>query len=165
MTSEQAALWSKLAAFTLDASGAAFPFSHRLARENLWPLVFARRVIVEYKRFIFLGAAAGHPVSPSKAVDQAWHLHLTYSKSYWNDLCQGLLQRPFHHEPTQGGAAESLKFDQWYQATLESYRRLFDQSPPSDIWPPRLEPDRLAWVDLNSYWALPKPRLLRRRRK
>ncbi len=41
----------------------------------------------EYRRFAFLAATAGHPVTPSDAVDQAWHLHLTYSRDYWDRFC------------------------------------------------------------------------------
>src|SRR4051794_21859641 len=79
----QAALWQKIKAFELDRAGDGFPFSARLARENGWSRSFAFRVIEEYRRFVYLMATAPHPVSPSDAVDQAWHLHMTYTRSYW----------------------------------------------------------------------------------
>ena len=59
----------------------------RLASENGWSREYAVRVMQEYRRFAFLAVAAGHPVSPSDAVDQAWHLHLVYTRSYWDEFC------------------------------------------------------------------------------
>ncbi|MEK6230809.1 MAG: hypothetical protein N2A42_03075 [Luteolibacter sp.] len=35
--------------------------------------------MTEYKRFVALAMLAGHPVTPSEEVDQAWHLHLVYT--------------------------------------------------------------------------------------
>ena len=61
----------RLDAFELDEPGVAFPFSARLAHENGWSRGFARRVIAEYKRFVWLALRAGHPVTPSEEVDEA----------------------------------------------------------------------------------------------
>ena len=67
----------------MDEPGAALPFTSRLAREQGWSHAFAARAIREYKRFLILAMEAGHPVTPSEAVDQVWHLHLVYTVSYW----------------------------------------------------------------------------------
>lgn len=101
----------RVLAFSPDESGSPFPFSERLAPENRWNPAFARRVIEEYEKFAFLAVAAGHPVVPSDAVDQAWHLHLTCTRSYWEDFCPKVLGRPLHHHPARGGAVERAKFD------------------------------------------------------
>ncbi|MCA9199582.1 MAG: hypothetical protein KDA87_18695, partial [Planctomycetales bacterium] len=85
-------------------------FAARLARENSWTHAYANRVVLEYKRFCILAVAAGHPVTPSEHVDQAWHLHLTYSRSYWQRFCPDALRMDLHHEPTAGGMAEGEKF-------------------------------------------------------
>src|ERR671922_2405479 len=135
VTSEYSALLQCIQAFSLDQVGSEFPFSRRLARENDWPTDYTRRVIEEYKRFAFLAMVAGHPVTPSDPVDQVWHLHLTYSRSYWGDFCPNVLGKALHHEPTRGGWAEQWKFYEWYRHTLESYERLLGYPPPSDIWP------------------------------
>jgi len=129
-------LWQRIRDFQLDIPGDQFPFSMRLARENDWSRQFTRRVIYEYKRFCYVAMTAGHPVTPSEEVDQVWHLHLLYTHSYWEDFCESVLQRPFHHGPTRGGAEEGSKYRDWYQATLESYQRIFGSHPPTDIWPP-----------------------------
>ncbi len=102
---------------------------------------FAARAISEYRRFLYLAVVAGHQVSPSDDVDQVWHLHLLYTESYWNRLCCDVLAMPLHHHPTTGGASERAKFDAWYRTTLESYRRVFLEDPPADIWP---NPERRA---------------------
>jgi len=115
-------LWTRIEAFNIDGDdNVAFPFDVRLAQENGWSRDFARRVVDEYKRFVFLAMTAGHPVTPSDQVDQAWHLHLTYTRSYWQRLCGEVLPRPLHHDPTKGGDAEEHKFDDWYARTKESY--------------------------------------------
>lgn len=135
MDATQTALYERIQTFDIDDVEDSLSFSQRLARDNGWPLKFALRVIEEYRRFVFLAIAADHPVTPSDHVDQAWHLHLAYSRSYWEDFCSRVLETPLHHEPTKGGEAEGEKFDDWYQQTLASYERFFDEVPPEEIWP------------------------------
>ena len=128
-------LWIRIRDFALDDPGARLPFSKRLARENGWCHCYASRVIEEYKKLCYIAMTAGHPVTPSEEVDQAWHLHLLYTRSYWDDFCGVVLQHRFHHGPTRGGVEEGSKFRQWYQTTLASYEEIFGAAPPSDIWP------------------------------
>lgn len=162
MNTKHVELLRKLEQFQLDSPEASLPFSTRLARENLWSLEYTRRVIAEYKRFTYLAMAAGHPVSPSEAVDEAWHLHLIYSENYWKVFCPQILGGPLHHWPSQGGAKESAKFEDWYARTLESYRAHFGEEPPLDIWPRpetrRAEKHEFVRVDRERNWVLPKPR-------
>jgi hypothetical protein len=99
----QVELYQRIQAFTIDQPGDALPFSKRLARDHQWSLIYTQRVIEEYKKFLFLAIVADHPVTPSSVVDQAWHLHLTYTHSYWDELCTQILPRHLHHHPTQGG--------------------------------------------------------------
>lgn len=160
-------LRARIQAFSPDEPGVVFPFSARLARENGWSRAFAQRVMDEYRRFVYLGMTAGHPVTPSEQVDQAWHLHLTFTRSYWEEMCGRVLGRPLHHEPTRGGRAEGDKFVDWYARTLDSYRRAFGQAPPADIWPPAAERFAPAGgtrqVSQATHWVVRKPRLPRRR--
>lgn len=134
MSTEQTELYERIKSFSLDRPDASLSFSKRLARDNGWSLQYAQQAIEEYKRFAFLAVSSGHPVTPSDAVDQVWHLHLTYTRSYWEDFCSQVLQTPLHHEPTLGGRAESQKFDDWYSKTLESYEEFFGSKPPAEIW-------------------------------
>jgi hypothetical protein len=166
---KQLGMVDAILAFEIDDPEAPFPFTARLAREQDWTQAFAARVIEEYKHFIALAMVAGHPVTPSEEVDQAWHLHLIDTRSYWHDLCRDTLGTELHHGPTKGGKAEGGKFFDWYQNTLESYRRIFETEPPADIWPLPEERFRRAgsgvWVDRHKFWLLPKPRLWQRLRK
>jgi hypothetical protein len=154
-------LWIRIAGFPLDDPKAKLTFSRRLARDNGWSCYYACRVIAEYKRFCYLALVAGHPVTPSEEVDQAWHLHLLYTRNYWDDFCREVLHQPLHHGPTRGGLEEQVKFREWYTATIESYARLFGSSPPSDIWPAaevRFAISAFRRIDTASNWILPKPR-------
>jgi hypothetical protein len=80
---QQIKLYQRIQAFPLAQLNNQLSFSKRLARDNGWSSGYAQRVIEEYKKFAFLAVAAGHPVTPSDQVDQVWHLHLTYTRSYW----------------------------------------------------------------------------------
>jgi hypothetical protein len=161
VTSEYSALWQRIRAFSLEQTDSELPFSRRAARENGWSTDYTRRVIEEYKRFAFLATVAGHPVTPSDPVDQAWHLHLTYSRSYWEDFCPNVLGKALHHEPTRGGRAERQRFTELYQQTLDSYERLLGHPPPSDIWPaPAIRfggEEHFVRINQTCYWLIPKP--------
>ncbi len=156
----------KVEDFQPDDPQAQFPFTARLAKEQGWSLAYAGRVVSEYKRFMALAVSAGHPVTPSEAVDQAWHLHLVYTKSYWKDFCGGVLGKEIHHSPTTGGAAESDKFQDWYRRTLGSYERIFREAPDREIWPtPRawaLQSGGGRWVDTRAFWLVYRPLWLRK---
>ena len=148
----------RLESFRIDLPGTNFPFVRRLAHENGWSAAFAQRVIDEYFRFVWLAMRAGHPVTPSPAVDEAWHLHLCYTQSYWDELCGAVLGKPLHHGPTRGGVAEAAKYADWYARTLASYRESFGE-PPADIWPPvgeRFRGSIPRKVDARAHWIVPK---------
>ena len=141
MDARAQSLLAKLQSFPLDEPGASRPFSARLRKENGWNEDFTRRAINEYRRFLVLAAIAGHRVSPSKVVDEVWHLHLLYTRSYWDELCGKVLGFPLHHEPSRGPTdGTSLAAD--YMRTLSSYNRLFGELPPPDLWPSPHTPPR-----------------------
>jgi hypothetical protein len=98
-------------------------------------------------------------VTPSDAVDQAWHLHLCYTRSYWQDLCRDTLGFPLHHGPTKGGQDEREKYDDWYRRTLASYRKAFGEEPPESIWPRaevRFEKRDFRRIDASSHFIVRK---------
>lgn len=134
MNELQSDLWQRISQFSIDGAEVPLPFRKRLARENGWSVSYADRVVEEYKRFLFLCCEAGHVCTPSEDVDEAWHLHLVYTRSYWERLCPEVLGKPLHHDPTSGGEAQDAKFDDCYSKTRESYQRFFGE-PPQDIWP------------------------------
>jgi hypothetical protein len=135
LPAEQKTLWNKISEFPLNEPEAAVTFSDKLKEQQQWTISYTERVIEEYRKFIFLCMVAPKGASPSKAVDEAWHLHLTYTKSYWIDLCKNTLGREIHHHPSKGGTAENHKHKEWYKETLDLYKELFGKNAPADIWP------------------------------
>lgn len=127
--------WLAISDYSIGGPDAAPEFAARLARENGWNIAHAERVVAEYKRFCFLAVTAGHVVTPSDAVDQAWHLHLTHSRDYWERFCPSVLGRPLHHEPSGCGAGERNRHFEQYAQTLKSYEQAFGKSAPADLWP------------------------------
>lgn len=146
-------LWHRLSAYTIGPPDADLTFAARLARENRWSVAYAQRVIDEYRRFCWLAVMAGHEVTPSDAVDQAWHLHLTYSRDYWERFCPEVLGTPLHHGPTAGGDAERSRYYDQYARTLKAYEEHFGMPPPGDIWAPAA---RRFGVDPLSYRVNPR---------
>lgn len=134
------ALWARLEAYDPDNPDDVLPFSARLAAKTGWSREKARRVVEEYRRFVAIALSSGHGACPSRAVDEAWHLHLMDTRRYWGEFCTGVLGQDFHHEPGRGGVEEDLQFGRLYRATLAAYRRFFGEAPPADIWP---DPDAL----------------------
>src|SRR5688500_12726205 len=121
-------VWVALAKPGIGPATAQLSCAARLARENGWSRGHADRVTRDSMRFCFLAATVGHPVTPSDAVDQAWHLHLTYSGDYWQRFCPEVLGRALHHEPTQGGAGQQHCFFEQYAETLKSYESIFGET-------------------------------------
>ena len=132
-------LWARIRGFPIDDPDAVIKFSDKLAMENNWSAGFTRRAIEEYKRFIFLCSISPTGASPSEVVDEVWHLHLTYTRNYWNEFCRQTIGKEIHHHPSKGGASEKERFQNWYKETIELYRDVFGESPPIDIWPPQAE--------------------------
>ncbi len=146
-------LYESLTRFPLEPS-----FTKRLSRENRWSKLYTARALAEYKRFIYLAAVSPNPVTPSEAVDKVWHLHLVYTRSYWQDLCAGLLGRPLHHDPSAGGGSEATKFLTWYEATKSLYRQEFGVEPAADLWPAAADwilPQASWWKRLRSIEVFP----------
>lgn len=152
-------LWERISQFEFDDLDSEFTFSQRLARENNWTLEFTLRVLFEYKRFIYLICISDQPMTPSDQVDQAWHLHLLYTQSYWIRFCKETLGKDIHHGPTKGGKEEKEKYRDYYTQTKKKYQEVFSEPPPEDIWPPeeiRFREIRFARINLHRNWIIPK---------
>ncbi len=128
-------LWENIQSFPINDPESDFPFSKKLQQKQRWTADYTSRVIAEYRRFIFLCCVLPRGASPSEAVDEAWHLHLTYTHNYWTQLCRNTIFKELHHHPSRGGPEEKEKHERWYHETLEAYLEVFEQPPPPDIWP------------------------------
>ncbi|MEM7395886.1 MAG: TIGR04222 domain-containing membrane protein, partial [Verrucomicrobiota bacterium] len=153
-------IWEELKTFKVGQGNEKLSFIQRLARENHWSTAYAERVFHEYRKFIYMAKVSGRQVTPSDEVDQAWHLHLCYSDSYWNDLCRDMLKAPLHHGPTKGGTSERTRYWDQYEHTLAFYESCFGEAPPRDIWPTPKQRftgvDRFIRVNRNDYFVIPK---------
>ncbi|WP_455207423.1 glycine-rich domain-containing protein [Kaarinaea lacus] len=154
-------LWQQLAAFKVSQENIQLDFTRRLARDNGWPVEFAEKVVMEYKRFLYLIAIHKQELTPSDAIDQAWHLHLVYTRSYWEELCQNILGFALHHNPTLGGNNEDARFKTAYERTLTLYHETFGKRPDESIWPPPdkrfLNAGKFVRLNLTSHWTIAKP--------
>lgn len=151
----------KLESFSFDSPDTLLTFSDRLARENLWDKKYSARVIKEYKRFIYLACVSNEETTPSDEIDQAWHLHLTYTQSYWQNLCRDTLGIDLHHKPTKGGMDQESKYRSQYESTLKLYEKVYSEKPPTDIWPNIdlrfKDAADFVRVNKNKKWFIPKP--------
>jgi uncharacterized membrane protein YgcG len=146
-------LWNRILAFRIDNSNAIVTFSAKLAREQNWSADFTRLAIDEYKKFIFLCCISENGAAPSQIVDEVWHLHLTYTQSYWVDFCKNTLGRELHHNPSTGGDTEDKRHKNWYLETLDLYKETFGEEAPADIWPrpsmkllPQIKKSSKVWI-------------------
>ena len=126
-------LWNRIAAFPLDNPNSLYPFSKKLTAEQHWTEDFCLRTVAEYKKFLYLALVEPDGASPSPIVDEAWHLHITYTEGYAN-FCIAIAGRFLHHHPSKGGAGEKERHEKWYAQTLNNYVKHFGYEPPRDIW-------------------------------
>ncbi len=131
---DRPALWAALSHMQIKVPGTAARFEEVLAERQGWPIAFAERVTDEYCGFLYLAATAGFEVTPSKAVDEAWHLHLALPH-YRDVLCERILGRPLEHRPATGEPEDEERCRVQYEETLALYERVFAKPPPADIWP------------------------------
>ena len=137
-------LWERLRAHRFDDPSEETPFSVRLAQAAGWTDRTAAAVIEEYRRFIYLSQVAPGRVTPSEDVDRVWHMHMTCTRAYWDDLCGRTLKAPLHHEPATG-TADDVRHVEQYEATLALYEQEFGAPPPPRVWPRNHAPSMAPW--------------------
>lgn len=152
-------LWKRISDCHPDDLGGELTFTRKLAREQGWSPEFAGRVVREYQRFAYLSQLGAGAMSPSVEVDQAWHLHMTYTRHYWGPFTKAM-GGALHHMPGTGAAGEASAYRQIYEKTLDLYRTQFGE-PPADIWPSAEEryarKARYRRLNTNDVWIIPKP--------
>jgi hypothetical protein len=156
MTDPQGRLWAKLKDMPLGPAEAVVTFEDKLIRQTAWPRSLAERAVAEYRRYLLLAATCGHPVSPSPAVDEVWHLHLLYTRHYWKTLCPDVLGMELHHEPATGTPMNRSALGDDYAKTLASYEAAFGEPPPVDLWPRTATSGRFDRVDRDRFVVLPR---------
>lgn len=140
---DRPALWAALSNMQISLPSGTGRFEKALAETQGWTTGFAERVTAEYRRFLYLAATAGFEVTPSRTVDEAWHLHLA-SAHYEEGLCRRILGRTLEHRAGNGEAGEQERHHRQYEDTLTLYETVFGKPPPMDIWPgARLRDERV----------------------
>lgn len=125
----------KLLHFKVSSNGDFAIFWDKLTSENGWSLSYAKEAFLEYKKFVWLASIGQSAVVPSKVIDKVWHLHMTFTKSYWHDLCGDVLGFELHHMPSPN-TKNSLQADKiQYKNTLLMYEREFGEVPNRRYWP------------------------------
>ncbi|HHB81191.1 MAG TPA: hypothetical protein ENK83_05520 [Aliiroseovarius sp.] len=127
-------LWTHLKIHPLVAPDHEDAFIAKLMQSQSWSPAQARRAIEEYRRFLYLTQVMDSEATPSEPVDAVWHLHMTYTRDYWDRLCKGVLARALHHLPG-GGEAEMPRFRAQYAETKRWYALEFGEEPPLAFWP------------------------------
>jgi uncharacterized protein (TIGR04222 family) len=124
--------WQRIERHPIGGIDAAVAFAQRLAREQGWDAEQTQVALREYRRFVFLSGVAGHEVTPSRAVDAVWHLHLLFTRDYWGAFAEAL-GAPLHHDP--GIRPEDApRHRMQYAQTLASYAHWFGPAP-APWWP------------------------------
>ena len=100
-------------------------FKERLMKQYTWTQSFTDRMILDYKRFMYLSVTAQHEVSPSPLIDRVWHEHLLYTKEYWN-AWSDVLGKQVHHSPSTC-EADIIKFNLALEKTKILYEKTFGE--------------------------------------
>jgi hypothetical protein len=104
-------------------------FEDNLRKDGDWTDASARRIVEEYRKFLYLKALDGGVLTPPMAIDAAWHLHLGFPAEYAAFCTEGLGRDLVHHE----GLTRRQRLAA-YRRLLELYDAQFEFRP-SDIWP------------------------------
>ena len=123
--------WQRISRHTVGDTQYAL-FIDKLMDEQGWDKHFAEQAVGEYLRFAYLACISPTPVGPSRVIDAVWHLHLTFSRDYWQCFCPQALGRELHHEPS--GNDDLPRMQQQYQATLALYEQEFGTPAPMTLW-------------------------------
>ena len=134
MTAQNAAqmtdpgLWARVAAQPLNVG--ANSLIDAFARDTGHSAGTARRLVEEYRRFLYLVAVNNGILALSRLVDRAWHLHLADPAAY-SAFCETLFGRPILHLEGRPGSFD----DPAYKVTLTSYQQEFGRKASGRMWP------------------------------
>jgi hypothetical protein len=133
---------------TLDDNSNEFVL--RIMKENNWEKLYTYKVIIEYKKFVYLSIKKN--VVPSYEIDQVWHTHMLYSKDY-KKMCNQL-GFYLHHQPTSKTKPDIFKKCVTYGETKFLYYVTFKKRPPENIWTNWKQRENV-YVDANTHWIIP----------
>lgn len=121
------------------AAGMSFDMSKvvsRYARDHDVPLEAAAKHERELKRYLILCAL--HPranYGMRGPVDDLWHTFIFYTKEYFA-FCNAVASKYIHHVPEEPEHRTWVGKKSPYAKMLKSYRIVFEEEAPLDVWPP-----------------------------
>jgi hypothetical protein len=131
-------LWNVIGTWPLPTRAVPIPlidphrrhdFAALLYKSSGWHHESVDRVIEIYRKFLYLKAISPRPVTPSHAIDTAWHLHLEFVEDYLA-LCRAT-GRDLRHDRNLTHDVS----DRAYLSSLALYESEFDIPPDDDLWP------------------------------
>jgi hypothetical protein len=129
-------LWLRLAFLERSGGPSAATLHSLVVADTGWTPEFAKAVIEEYRRFLFLAMRTGHAVKPPPAIDRVWQLHRAHAPNYWDVLSQFVVDRPAVPSVSTGADND----------TRASYLSLFGAAPPPAVWSQgAADPKPTAW--------------------
>ena len=137
----------KIMQFQVVCNGDEKLFIYKLSKENKWSIAFSEQAFFEYKRFIYLASLGRTRVVPSKIIDKVWHLHLSFTKSYWIEMCENILQKEIHHNPSLLTTDSKTRDLEDFRNTIDLYRQVYNAIPPVACW-------QIKERDRSSNWLL-----------
>lgn len=138
--------------FNVQVNGDSSLLITKLMQENRWSKKFALSAFAEYKKFLYLLYLSNARLSPSIVIDKVWHCHLTFTHSYWHELCRDILGREIHHIPSSKDRISQAIDLQDYKKALALYTIHFGQpdhyiwGDVTDIKPPKEKKPHWVWL-------------------
>lgn len=91
----------------------------------------AKRLSLEYARFLYLLQSSPGPVVPPDIIRQLWSEHVLHTREYTERFCPDVLKAVVFPNQVDAGPDP----DKAAAHTRAEYQRVFGRLPPTDIWP------------------------------
>lgn len=101
----------------------------RIEKEHNYSRGYAAGALREAKRMLYLSASTGKSISPSEAIDPAWHEMLMFTRFYQE--FSNFIGEFIHHDPTPGVPDGGRS----YLQTKALYQETFGIEPDPQFWP------------------------------
>jgi len=107
-----------------------------------------QRELGRYEKFLLLAQRyPGHPLAPTKSIDELWHLHMTHPCAYYED-CQRLFGDILDHDGGFGADPDELpQLQSTFAKTAELWEREFGEPYVANAEDPRMTN---CWHDCQS---------------
>ena len=144
-TYRQDPLWLKLEAMELDDPQAKVPLSARLAAETILDLSIIQTAIAEYKKYLYLAVTYQIPLVMPTVAERVWITHITYTRHYWDYMCNEVLGFDLHYRSPAELAEVDGRTD--YRGQIyAAYAKTFGSESPAIIDAPIPESRSGQWV-------------------